>query len=422
MYPHRKTSETSSVSNKVVVICALIILIIIVSSCRNSPGKDPDIKLRQEAERICRTNLILDSHIDWPDFVLANPKDISTQTSDGDFDLVRAREGGLDAVLSVAYISPDLDAGNARLMVDSLLKIIRHYPEVYPDKFAVATTPDEVRSNFGKGLFSLIPCLENGSPAGEDLQYLKYLKDQRIAYITLCHSKANQICDSNFDPDRKWNGLSPLGSEVIKEMNRLGIMIDISHSSDSTVLQALRLSEAPLIASHSSCRHFVPGFERNLPDDLIRAIADKNGVIMVNFCTQFLDSVCMKNTEEIQNILKSRNLKYDSKEGNDLIMEFAKTHRLVCDSKQLADHIEHVIKVAGIDYVGLGSDFDGVGPLKPSDIPDVSGYPVIVFELLKRGYSEDDLVKILSKNFLRVWEEVLNAAGGRLSGLSSFAP
>jgi len=407
MDTHRKTFKTSSVSDKVVVIFGLVILIVMASSCIDSPRKDSDIKLRQEAERICQTNLILDSHIDWPDFVLANPKDISIQTSNGDFDLIRAGKGGLDAVLSVAYISSDFDTGKGRLMVDSMLKIIRHYPEAYPDKFAVSTTPDEVRSNYSKRLFSLIPCLENGSPVGEDLQYLKYLKDQGIAYITLCHNKTNLICDSNFDPERKWNGLSPLGSEVIREMNRLGIMVDVSHSSDSTVLQALRLSEAPVIASHSSCRHFVPGFERNLPDDLIRAIAEKNGVIMVNFCTQFLDSVCLKNTEEIQQILESRNLRYDSKEGNDLIMEYAKTHRLVCDSKQLVDHIEHVIKVAGIDYVGLGSDFDGVGPLKPADVPDVSGYPVIVFELLKRGYSESEIIKILSKNFLRVWEEVL---------------
>jgi len=411
MNNYRNTFNTFSVSHKVVVICGLINLIVMASSCKNSPGKDPDIKLRQEAERICRTNLIIDSHIDWPEFILTNPEDISMQTSKGDFDLVRAKKGGLDAVLSVAYISSDFDAGKGRQMVDTMLKIIRHYPEAYPDKFAVSTTPGEVRSNFGKGLFSLIPCLENGSPAGEDLQYLQYLKDQGIAYITLCHNKANLICDSNFDPERKWNGLSPLGSEVIREMNRLGIMVDISHSSDSTVLQALRLSKAPVIASHSSCRHFVPGFERNLPDDLIRAIAEKNGVIMVNFCTQFLDSVCSKNTEEIQNLLESGSLRYDSKEGNDLIMEYAKTHRLVCDSRQLVDHIEHVIKVAGIDYVGLGSDFDGIGPLKPSDIPDVSGYPVIVFELLKRGYSEDDIVKILSGNFLRVWEEVQKAAG-----------
>jgi len=132
---------------------------------------------------------------------------------------------------------------------------------------------------------------------------------------------------------------------------------------------------------------------------------------MVNFCTQFLDSVCMNNTAEIQNLLNSKKLSYDSKEGSELIAEFGKTHRLICDSKQLVDHIEHIIEVAGIDYVGLGSDFDGVGPLKPSDVPDVSGYPVIVSELLRRGYSEIDIEKILSGNFLRVWDDVIAMAG-----------
>jgi len=131
---------------------------------------------------------------------------------------------------------------------------------------------------------------------------------------------------------------------------------------------------------------------------------------MVNFCTQFLDSVCKNNTAEIQKLLISKNLSYDSKEGNDLIMEYGKTHRLVCDSKMLVDHIEHIIKVAGIDYVGLGSDFDGIGPLKPTDVPDVSGYPVIVSELLKRDYTEKDIAKILSGNFLRVWNDVLKIA------------
>ena len=401
------TYKNSSVSAKVVVICSLVTLITMASSCITLP-KDPEIKIREEAER----------PPDKPDpdsHRLARRCPDTFQRyfgSDLHRDLIcQDYKGGLNAVLSVAYISPDLDTEKGRLMADSMLKIIRHYPETYPEKFALSRTPEEVRSNFSKGLVSLVPCLENGSPAGEDLQYLEYLKDQGIAYITLCHSKANLICDSNFDPDRKWNGLSPLGSDLIREMNRLGIMVDISHSSDSTVIQALRISEAPVIASHSSCRHFVPGFERNLPDDLIRAIAEKKGVVMVNFCTQFLDSVCLKNTEEIQQILESRNLRYDSKEGNELILEFAKTHRLVCDSRQLVDHIEHVIKVAGIDYVGLGSDFDGVGPLKPSEVPDVSAYPVVVFELLKRGYSEDDIVKILSANFLRVWEEVQRGAG-----------
>ena len=394
----------------------LIMLAVMVPSCKNKNKDQSDEDIRQRAQKICENSLILDSHIDWPEFILDNPDDISTQTVNGDFDLVRATKGGLNAVLSVVYISPEYDTGKGRLMVDSMLKLIRHYPETYPDKFAMAFTPEDVRQNFDRKLFSLIPCLENGSPIGDDPEYLKYLKNQGIAYITLCHSKTNQISDSNFDTDRRWNGLSPAGIELIREMNRLGIMIDISHSTDSTVSQAVRLSEAPIIASHSSCRYFVPGFERNLPDDLIKAIAKKKGVVMVNFCTQFLDSVCMNNTAEIQDLLNSRKLSYDSKEGSELIAEFGKTHRLICDSKQLVDHIEHIIEVAGTDYVGLGSDFDGIGPLKPSDVPDVSAYPVIVSELLRRGYSEKDIEKILSGNFLRVWNDVIAIAGSLNNG------
>jgi membrane dipeptidase len=385
----------------------LILLIVSVLSCKNRHIERSDEELRQMAKKICEKNIILDSHIDWPEFILDDPENISEETVRGDFDLVRARKGGLDAALSVVYVSAAYDVDKGRIMVDSMLKLISYYANTYPDKFAIALTPADVKRNFEIKRFSFIPCLENGSPVGNDLGYLKYLKDHGIAYMTLCHSRTNQISDSNFDKDRKWNGLSPEGKEIIKGLNRLGIMVDISHSTDSTVAQALRFSEAPIIASHSSCRYFVPGLERDLPDNLIKAIAKKGGVVMVNFCTEFLDSVCYKNTDEVLKLLDSKKLTYDSKEGEELIGEFAKTHRLSTDSKQLVNHIEHIIQIAGIDHVGIGSDFDGIGPLKPSDVPDVSGYPVIVSELLKRGYSERDIKKILSGNFLRVWGEVI---------------
>ena len=385
----------------------LILLIVSVLSCKNRHIERSDEELRQMAKKICEKNIILDSHIDWPEFILDDPENISEETVRGDFDLVRARKGGLDAALSVVYVSAAYDVDKGRIMVDSMLKLISYYANTYPDKFAIALTPADVKRNFEIKRFSFIPCLENGSPVGNDLGYLKYLKDHGIAYMTHCHSRTNQISDSNFDKDRKWNGLSPEGKEIIKGLNRLGIMVDISHSTDSTVAQALRFSEAPIIASHSSCRYFVPGLERDLPDNLIKAIAKKGGVVMVNFCTEFLDSVCYKNSDEVLKLLDSKKLTYDSKEGEELIGEFAKTHRLSTDSKQLVNHIEHIIQIAGIDHVGIGSDFDGIGPLKPSDVPDVSGYPVIVSELLKRGYSERDIKKILSGNFLRVWGEVI---------------
>ena len=315
------------------------IVIVFIFSCNNS--KDSvDKNLWEKASEICETNIILDSHIDWPYKHLLFPEDISKNTTKGDFDLVRASKGGLNAVLSVAYISPNLGVDDGRILVDSMLTMVIKYTKIYPNKFALARTPHEVKLNFDNGLFSFPLCLENGAPIGDDLEYLKYLKEQGIVYITLCHLKTNQISDSNMDSDRKWNGLSPFGLEVIKEMNHLGIIIDISHSTDSTVSQSLRLSKAPVIASHSSCRYFTPGLERNLSDTLIKAIAAKGG----------------------------------------------------------------------IDYVGIGSDYDGIFSAQPSDLPDVSSYPVIVYELLKRGYSEKDIKKILSGNFLRVWDRVIEIA------------
>jgi len=404
-----KNNESPSLSVrgiflKIVIPCILLSLI---PSCRNNPEEKSDKELWKQTRKICENNIILDSHIDWPEWILDNPEDISGRTRKGDFDLERAREGGLSAALSVIYINTRFSADSGRIMVDSMLKLVTGYPNSYPGMFALARTPDDIKKNFRKKLFSLPLCLENGSPIGSDLGYLKYLKEKGIVYITINHSRANQISDSNFDPDRKWNGLSPFGREVIKEMNRLGIIIDISHSTDSTVFQTLRFSKAPIVATHSSCRYFTPGYERNLSDTLIRAIAKKNGVIMINFGSMFLDSTCNKNCYYLWNWFDSNKVDLNSKKAIDFAQEFGKTHRYLSNSKELVDHIDHIVKIAGIDYVGLGSDFDGIGFTKPVDIPDVSTYPVIVHELLKRGYTEGDISKILSKNFLRVWDEVI---------------
>jgi membrane dipeptidase len=392
----------------------LILISISLLSCKNRSGEKTDEELRHQALKICENNLILDSHIDWPEWLLDYPEDISRRISLGDFDLERSKEGGLNAALSVVYIPPKLNVDESRRMVDTLLGMINGYAIKYPDKFAFATNPVDVTKNFRKNLFSMIPCLENGSPIGNDMDYLKYLKNQGIAYITLCHSKVNQISDSNFDSERKWNGLSPFGKELIREMNRLGIMIDISHSSDSTVYQALRLSAAPIIASHSSCRYFVPGFERNLPDTLIKAIAEKGGIIMVNLCSAFLDSACSNSWNYLYAWSDSTGTDLMSKEGIEFTSKYGKTHKLYSDSKKVADHIDHIIRITGdIDHVGIGSDYDGIGFMQPSDLPDVSSYPVIVYELLKRGYKENDIIKILSGNFLRVWDTVLKSGDSK---------
>lgn len=391
------------------VIFNIFLISFILLSCKT--GQENDEKfVWEKAQDICKTYLILDSHIDWPEKHRIFPNDITKLKPKGDFDLERAENGGLNAVFSVAYIPSELNEKQGRLLFGSLVNLITDYPLKYPDKFALAKKPSDIRDNFEKGLMSLPLCLENGSPIGDSLSYLNYLKEKGIAYITLCHMKSNQISDANFDSERKWNGLSPFGKEMIKEMNRLGIMVDVSHSTDSTVFQALEISKAPIIASHSSCRYFTPGFERNLPDTLIKAISAKEGIVMLNFASYQLDGECLQNWQYLyEKWQDSTGMALESKEGGEFLAEYGKTHKLQTDVKRLADHIDHIVKIAGIDYVGIGSDFDGlIKQSLPVDLQDVSCYPLIVAELLSRGYKEQDIKKILSENFLRVWNEVIN--------------
>ena len=393
------------------VILRIILISLILLSCK--PGQENYEKyLLEKALNICKSNLILDSHIDWPYKHIKYSDDITKLKHNGDFDLKRAEKGGLNTILSVAYIPSELNEKQGRLLFDSLVNIITGYTVKYPDKFALAKNPAEVRGNFIKGLMSFPLCLENGSPVVDSLAYLIYLKETGIVYITLCHMKSNQISDANFDPDRKWNGLSPFGKEMIKEMNKLGIMVDVSHSTDSAVFQALEISRAPIIASHSSCRHFTPGFERNLSDTLIKAIALKGGVVMLNFASYQLDSECLKNWNYLYYSWQdSTGIDLESEKGTAFIEEYDKENKLQTDVKKFANHIDHIVRIAGIDYVGLGSDFDGlIKQSLPDDLQDVSCYPLIVAELLSRGYIEEDLKKILSGNFLRVWDEVINLA------------
>ena len=391
------------------MILNIALIGIFIISCKTDKTKSENDFLKK-ANDICKANIILDSHIDWPEKHLSYPEDISKPKNNVNFDYERAIKGGLNSVLSVAYIPSELNVTEGRLMFDSLVTIITGYTLKYPDKFTLAKNPAEVIDKFRKGFMSFPLCLENGSPIGDSLGYLTYLKEKGIVYITLCHMKSNQISDANFDTDRKWNGLSPFGKEVVKEMNSLGIMIDVSHSTDSAVFEALEISKAPIIASHSSCRHFTPGFERNLSDTLIKSIASKGGVIMLNFASYQLDEECLQNWNYLYyDWQDSTGIELESKEGTEFLAEYGKEHKLTADARKLVDHVDHIVKIAGIDYVGLGSDFDGlIKQSLPNDLQDVSCYPIIVAELLSRGYKEENIKKILAGNFLRVWEEVIN--------------
>lgn len=385
----------------------LLLPLLLFQSCHNQPKSMTGDDLRHQALTLSKNLLILDTHIDWPEHQLRHPADIGKLTPERDFDFVRAREGGLDAVCSVVYPSYKMDVEEGREAVSKTIDIINNYLQTYPGVVAPARTPAEMRENFERGLISLPLCLENGAPIGDDLDYLRWLKEQGIMYITLVHNRCNQFGDGALDKDRAWNGLSPLGRELVAEMNRLGIIVDISHATDSTAFDILACSQAPVVATHSACRAFNPGFERNIPDTLIRAVAATGGVVQIAFLSDFLQADCLPGWEHILEWADSTGIEYDSDEAWPYIREYGKTHPLWSDYTKVVDHIEHVIAVAGIDHVGIGSDFDGMGPAQPKGLPDVSAYPVLIEELLKRGYSEEEIGKIMSGNFLRVWEEVI---------------
>lgn len=295
-------------------------------------------------------------------------------------------------------------------LADSLIHTVKAIAEALPEKFALAKSPDDIEENTRNGKVSLPMGMENGAPIGNDLDNLDYFYKEGIRYITLTHNKDNQICDSSRDTTQTWGGLSPFGREVIARMNKLGIMVDISHVHDSTFYEAIELSKAPVIASHSSCRVFSPKMPRDMNDDMIRKLGEKDGVIMINFFTSFLDSAAENNSRKLSALLKEKGLKAEDPEGKTVIEQFRKEHPVKTSVETVADHIDHVVKLAGIDNVGIGSDFDGVDGNLPRGLEDVSTYPNLIYTLLKRGYSEDDIAKICSGNVFRVWRRVEEVA------------
>jgi membrane dipeptidase len=383
-----------------------------------------DPKLLRRADKLAHKFVIVDGHVDLPfrlkrrNFRLEREfLGIPLQTDDGDFDYQRAKRGGLSAPFMSIYIPATYQTeGGAKEFADSLINLVEGIAQAHPDKFALARTPAQVEANFKKGLISLPMGMENGAPIGNDLANVAYFAQRGIRYITLTHSQPNQICDSSYDTVRVWQGLSPFGRQVVAEMNRQGVMIDISHVSDSAFYQVMRLSKAPAIASHSSCRKFTPGFERNMSDDMIRLLAQKGGVIQINFGTNFLDGQAQAHNyrlrDQLAALLKTKGI--DSPRdpaAAPLVAEFAKANpSLFADVERVADHIDHVVKLVGIDHVGLGSDFDGVGDTLPTGLKDVSQYPNLLAVLLRRGYSEKDIAKICYQNVFRVWNQVQQAA------------
>jgi len=397
---------------------------IITFACRNNSTNDSDTKLRAKADELAQKFILTDGHVDLPyrlkikNFRLERQYlAIPVSTKDGDFDYERAKQGGLDAPFMSIYIpaAHQLKEDMGKVLADSLIDMIRGIVDAHPDKFALAGSPQEIISNTQAGKISLPLGMENGAPIGDSLENVQYFYDRGIRYITLTHSKDNQICDSSYDTLNRWKGLSPFGEKVVAEMNRIGIMVDISHVSDSTFYDVIKITKAPVIASHSSCRFYTPGFQRNMSDEMIKELGKNGGVIQINFGASFLDSLARTNQtllDSLEKLLTSKGLTSRDSAAQPIIDQFASNHvDLYSDVERVADHIDHVVKLAGIDHVGIGSDYDGVGDTLPVGLKDVSDYPNLIYVLLKRGYSDEDIEKICSKNVFRVWNKVIEVAG-----------
>lgn len=376
--------------------------------------KHPHLK---QADRLAHQFIIADGHVDLP-FRLKVKNfrfekeylGIPLDTDQGDFDYRRAKKGGLSAPFMSIFIPSSYNQQGGKVLADSLIDMIEGIAHAHPQYFELVKKPDDVIKAFNQGKIALPMGMENGSPIGQ-LTDLPYFKARGISYITLTHAKSNAICDSSYDTLRPWNGLSPFGYEVVKKMNETGIMIDVSHISDSSFWDVMKATQMPVIASHSSARKFTPGFERNISDTLIAAIKGNGGVIMVNFGSDFVDGGVTKanknNDTIINSVLKRKGWDPESAEAKQWVELFRKQNpRIYADVEKVADHIDHIVSLAGIDHVGLGSDFDGVGDSLPNGLKDVADYPNLIASLLHRGYSENDIEKICYKNLFRVWQQV----------------
>ena len=395
---------------------APVLFAVLLVGCDMTAEESHDPQLMARADSLAQSMIIVDGHIDVPYRLNMRYEDISVEAG-GDFDYPRAVQGGLNAPFMSIYIPASYDeTGGARALADSLIDMVYGFEEQWPDKFAVATSVADVRDHFERGLMSLPMGLENGTGIEDDLANLQHFYDRGIRYVTLTHSADNLIGDSSYDTTRSHRGLTEFGREVVREMNRLGIMVDISHVSDDTFYDVLDVTEVPPIASHSSARHFTPGFERNMSDDMIRALAEAGGIIMINYGSSFISEDYRTRraaaTEEIAAYFEE-NPDLTQDERRDHFNDYMRENVGYADIDDVMAHFDHVIDLVGVDYVGIGSDYDGVGDSLPTGLKDVASYPNLVYKLLERGLSDDDIGKILGENLLRIWEQAEAYAADR---------
>jgi membrane dipeptidase len=371
--------------------------------------------------RLLQRAVIIDLHDDTTQMILDEGYNLAEKHNFGRVDIPRMRAGHVSAVFLSIWTDPDRYTPTEAIrraleQIDAVRReVVRH-----PADLELATTADDILAAHKRGRIAILMGVEGGQAIDSDLAILNTFFTLGARYMTLTHTNHTPWADTSSKPPEH-NGLTDFGRQVVREMNRLGMMVDISHVSDKTFFDTLETSSAPVIASHSSCRALASA-PRNMTDDMLRALAAKGGVVHINYFEGFLDSDfaqregALKAEEAQQDAIDDRTPKFGDRSQNGPAVRKINAERLQklgrIPLRKLLDHFEHAVKVAGIDHVGLGSDFDGVDDMLPEGMEDISKLPNLVRGLMERGFSDDDILKILGGNTLRVMRQVEQVAKG----------
>jgi membrane dipeptidase len=369
-----------------------------------------------EGRRIHSAGLLIDGHNDLPWQIRQSADssfdklDISLPQKELQTDIPRLRQGGLGAQFWVVFTPPSAArSGTAARIAREQFDLIHRMVERYPDTFELARTADDVERIHSAGKIASLIGVEGGHAIENSLETLAEFHQRGARYLGLTHSETIDWADSCSDEPRH-GGLSPFGEQVILELNRLGILVDLAHASADTMRDALRVSKAPVIASHAGA-YTVAAHTRNVPDDVLRLIAKNGGVVMVVFFSGYIHPEGARAMERYFEEERALKAKYpDEEEFREAWKQWKQAHPIpTATVHTLVDHIDHIVRVAGIDHVGLGADYEGAAKM-PAQLEDVSGYPFITQELLNRGYSERDIHKIMGGNLLRALRQAERVA------------
>ena len=382
-------------------VAVVTFLLIPVASLSISMKEDSS---SARSRKVHFSSIVLDTHIDVTPKLQTSWK-FNEEHKEGHIDLPRMKKGGLNALFFSIYMSGAVTGPKAVNDAIERIAAVHRLAEELPDQVALCVTAEQVRKAHKQGKVAALMGMEGGHMINNSLAVLRMYAELGVRYLTLTHSVNTDWADSSGDQP-KHNGLTDFGKDVVRELNRLGVMVDLSHVSDKTFWDAIEVSQAPMIASHSSCRA-IAGHARNMTDPMIKALAAKGGVIQINYLDQFIDNDLFQYSQKSQSLMRELQQKYPGRENagkrrEEVARQFGPAPK--ASWERIIDHIDHAVKLVGVDHVGLGSDFDG-GSM-PAGMEDCTQLPKITEALMRKGYSASDMRKILGENTLRLLADV----------------